>query len=115
MNGVIVSTPQEFFEGFAPSSLAQVDSRLPEDVVVAFYIEGEHGGQWQVHRTEQGSSVGPAKDGQKDCELWCDSETFMRMVQGSLGSYRAFLSGQLRISGDVGLALALEGFLHEAA
>ena len=86
MNGVIVSTPQEFFEGFAPASLAAVDSRLPEDVVVAFYIEGEDGGEWQVHRTEQGSSVGPAKEGRKDCELWCNSETFMRMVQGSLGS-----------------------------
>ena len=112
---MIVTTPREFFEGFVPNSLDSVCSFLPEDVVVAFYIDGEHGGCWQLRRSEDGSSVGPALDGRKDCEMWCDSATFMRLVQGSLGSNRAFLTGQLRISGDVGLALALEGFLREAA
>lgn len=115
VNGVIVTTPRDFFEGFVPTSLESVSASLPEDVVVAFYIDGEQGGSWQVHHDEGGSTVGPAGDGPKDCEMWCDSETFMRMVQGSLGSNRAFLSGRLRISGDVGLALALEGFLREAA
>ena len=115
VDGVIVTTPKDFFEKFVPKSLDSVGASLPEDVVVAFYIEGDDGGQWQVQHSEEGSSVGPASEGPKDCEMWCDSETFMRMVQGSLGSSRAFLSGRLRIAGDVGLALALEGFLHEAA
>ena len=110
-----VTTPREFFETFVPRSLGTSTSMLPEDVVVAFHIEGPEGGSWQVEHREEGSRVGPANLGPKDCEMWCSAETFMRMVRGSLGSNRAFLSGELRIAGDVGLAMVLEGFLREAA
>lgn len=115
MDGVSVTNPREFFETFVPESLAAVERSLPGDVVVAFHIEGPEGGSWQVQRVADGPVVSPAHDGPKDCELWCSVDTFMRIVRGSLGSNRAFLSGRLRISGDVGLAMALEGFLREAA
>ena len=114
-DGVSVTNPKEFFETFVPASLAAVERSLPGDVVVAFHIEGAEGGSWQVQRVADGPVVSPAHDGPKDCELWCSVDTFMRIVRGSLGSSRAFLSGRLRISGDVGLAMALEGFLREAA
>ena len=114
-DGVPVTNPREFFETFVPESLAAVERSLPGDVVVAFHIEGVDGGSWQVQRLEDRPVVSPAHDGPKDCEVWCTEETFMRIVRGSLGSNRAFLSGRLRISGDVGLAMALEGFLREAA
>lgn len=92
-----------------------LEDRLPEAVVVAFHVDGSGGGSWQIERLAEGSRIGPVGGGPKDCEMWCSSDTFMRMLKGSLGSNRAFLSGRLRISGDVGLALALEGFLREAA
>ena len=98
-----------------PESLDAGAETLPEDVVVAFHIDGPEGGSWQVERDEDGSRVAPAKEGPKDCEIRCSTDTFMRIVRGSLGSNRAFLSGRLEISGDVGLALALEQFLREAA
>ena len=110
-----MTNPREFFETFVPESLAAVERSLPGDVVVAFHIEGPNGGSWQVQRHDEGPVVSPAHDGPKDCELWCTVDTFMRIVRGSLGSNRAFLSGRLRIAGDVGLAMALEGFLREAA
>ncbi len=109
-----VTTPREFFESFVPRSLAAVSGLLPGAVVVAFHIDGPEGGSWQLERDEEGSRVGPADQGPKDCELWCSTDIFMRMLDGTLGSSRAFLSGQLRIAGDVGLAMALEGFLNEA-
>ena len=115
MDGVSVTNPKEFFETFVPDSLAAVERSLPGDVVVAFHIDGPEGGSWQVQRVEDCPVVSPAYDGPKDCELWCSADTFMRIVRGSLGSNRAFLSGRLKISGDVGLAMALEGFLREAA
>jgi len=110
-----VTTPREFFEAFVPGSLKKDAGSLPEDVVVAFHIDGPEGGSWQVERDELGSRVAPAQEGPKDCEIRCSTDIFMRIVQGSLGSNRAFLSGRLEISGDVGLALALEQFLREAA
>jgi len=113
--GVSVTTPREFFEAFVPGSLRSVDETLPDGVVVAFHIDGPEGGSWQVERDEGGSRVAPTGTGPKDCEVRCTADTFMRIVRGSLGSNRAFLSGRLTISGDVGLALALEQFLRKAA
>lgn len=113
--GGAVTTPREFFEAFMPESLGAGGETLPEDVVVVFHIDGPEGGSWQVERDEDGSRVAPAKEGPKDCEIRCSADTFMRIIRGSLGSNRAFLSGRLEISGDVGLALALEQFLREAA
>ena len=112
---MILRTPKDFFETFVPESLAAVAGSLSGDVVVAFHIDGPGGGSWQLERHEDGSRVSPLADGPKDCEVWCSADTFMRLVRGSLGSNRAFLSGRLRIAGDVGLALALEDFLKEAA
>ncbi|MEC8193307.1 MAG: SCP2 sterol-binding domain-containing protein [Myxococcota bacterium] len=109
------TTPRDFFEGFVPGTLDAIARCLPDDVVVAFHIEGVDGGHWELQSGQNGSTIGPARPGQKDCEVWCESQTFMRLVRGTLRSNRAFLSGQLRIVGDVGLALALEGALAEAA
>lgn len=110
-----VSTPREFFEAVVPESLRKGQETLPDGVVVVFHIDGPEGGSWQVEHDEEGSRVTQAGEGPKDCEIRCTTDTFMRIVSGSLGSNRAFLSGRLRISGDVGLALALEQFLREAA
>jgi hypothetical protein len=115
MVGAQVTTPQDFFDRFLPRTIVGAGGTLPEDVVVAFHIEGPEGGGWQVARNNKGSRVGPIVEGPKDCEMWCSAETFMRIVQGSLGSNRAFLSGRLRIAGDIGLAMALETFLRDAA
>ena len=65
VNGVIVTTPQDFFETFVPQSLVAVDEMLSADVVVAFHIEGPGGGSWQLERHDDGSRVGPAADGPK--------------------------------------------------
>jgi hypothetical protein len=113
--GAPVTTPREFFDTFLPRSIVGVEGTLPEDVVVAFHIDGPDGGAWQVARDPEGSRVGPVVEGPKDCEMWCSADTFMRIVRGSLGSNRAFLSGRLRIAGDIGLAMALETFLRDAA
>ncbi len=113
---MIVTDPRNFFETFLPKTLqGQMEGALPEDTVVAFHIEGDGGGSWQVVRDIDGSRISPVDGGAKDCEMWCTAETFMRIIAGTLGPNRAFLSGDLRIAGDVGLALKLEGLLRHAA
>ena len=110
-----MTTPRDFFEGIVPKSLDAISRCLPEDVVVAFHIDGADGGHWELQSRDAGSTLGPVGTGHKDCEVWCDSQIFMRLVRGTLPSSRAFLSGELRVAGDIGLALALEGALNEAA
>jgi putative sterol carrier protein len=88
---------------------------LPTGTVVAFHVDGVDGGDWQIARTAQGAQVSAVDQTPKDCEMWCSEEIFMRIVSGALRSSRAFLNGDLRIAGDVGLAMKCEILLREAA
>ena len=110
-----MSSPRVFFEDFLPESLGGIGMALPTGTVVAFHVAGDDGGDWQIGRTTKGTFVSPVDLAPKDCEMWCSAETFMRMVSGAVRPSRAFLSGDLRISGDVGLAMKCETLLREAA
>ena len=110
-----MKSPRVFFEDFLPETLGALGVSLPLGTVVAFYVNGEDGGEWQIVRTKSGTQVSPVDHTPKDCEMWCSAEIFMRIVSGALRSSRAFLSGDLRIAGDVGLALKCESLLREAA
>ena len=110
-----MSTPRVFFEDFLPQTLGAIGVSLPAGTTVAFHVEGEEGGDWQIVRTSRDTRVSNVDQAPKDCEMWCSAETFMRIVSGGLRSSRAFLSGELRIAGDVGLAMKCESLLREAA
>ena len=73
--------------------------------------------RWE--RPVQGSateaSIGAVGDRPKDCELWCDVADFMSIIDGTLDAREAFMSGRLRIVGDVGLALRLQDVISSAA
>ncbi len=110
-----MKTARQFFEDTAPDGLVRASRGLPDDVVVVFHIEGPGGGCWQVEardgRTEL-STVEQERPGPKDCEVRCAEEDFMRMVEGDLSPKRAYLSGRLKVQGDIGLALRLQGILR---
>jgi len=111
-----VKSPRIFFEDFLPRTMLDgLGISLPPGTVVAFHVEGPGGGDWQLVRTTKATTVSVADQTPKDCEMWCSTEVFMQIVSGGLRANRAFLSGELRIAGDVGLALKLETILREAA
>jgi putative sterol carrier protein len=50
-------------------------------------------------------------DGEADCVITADSETFAAMISGDLDPTAAFMSGKLRIEGDMGMAMKLSAAL----
>lgn len=106
-------SPQRFFESLAERLLHLVGQALPPDVTVAFKINGPGGGEWQVAHQGEQSVVGPLEPGPKDCTVRCSAPVFMDIVQGRLDARDAFLDGRLRLSGDIGLALRLQGILAD--
>ncbi len=110
------ATPQQFFEqAMGRRMLHRVADALPTDVTVAFFISGPGGGDWQVARTGRTPAVGPVAPGPKDCTVRCSAPVFMGIVRGTIDTRDAFLDGRLRLTGDIGLALRLQGILSEAA
>lgn len=104
-----------FEETVGRKLLAQVAQALPEDVTVAFMLAGPGGGDWQVARTARGPRVGGLQPGPKDCTVSCTAAVFMGIVSGEIDARDAFLDGRLRLLGDIGLALRLQGVLPAGA
>ncbi|RME23918.1 MAG: hypothetical protein D6798_12480 [Deltaproteobacteria bacterium] len=114
--GRVESTPRQFFEQIMGRHLLhRVADALPPDVTVAFAITGPGGGDWQVARIGRNASVGPITPGPKDCTVRCADVVFMGIINGVVDARDAFLDGRLRLSGDIGLALRLQGILSNAA
>ena len=52
-----------------------------------------------------------ADDGDADCTITADAETFQELLAGDLDPTAAFMSGRLAIDGDMGLAMKLASVL----
>lgn len=74
------------------------------DGSVRFEIEGEG----SVRIDENGASV---DDGPADCTMAANSETFRGLLEGDVDPTSAFMSGALRVDGDMGLAMKLGSVL----
>lgn len=47
-------------------------------------------------------------DGKTNCQMTMNADVFNKMISGSLKPTMAFMSGKLKIKGDMGLAMKLE-------
>ena len=74
------------------------------DGSVKFVIEDEG----EVLIDEDGAR---ADDGEADCVLTSDVETFQGMLEGDVNPTSAFMSGRLKVDGDMGLAMKLGALL----
>lgn len=52
-----------------------------------------------------------AEDGPADVTLTAEPETFRAILEGDLSPTMAFMSGRLRIEGDMGLAMRLSAMM----
>jgi putative sterol carrier protein len=52
-----------------------------------------------------------AEDGPADCVMTADADTFRGMLEGDVDPTGAFMSGRLKIEGDMGLAMKLGSIL----
>lgn len=77
--------------------------------VYQFDVSGEHPGVWYVDLKNGSGSLGSGEAPSKaDVLMNLDSDTFIKMFSGSLKPTMAFMSGKLKIKGDMALAIKLE-------
>lgn len=74
------------------------------DGSVKFVIEDEG----SVRIDEEGAR---ADDGDADCVLTADAETFQGILSGEVNPTSAFMGGRLKVDGDMGLAMKLGSIL----
>ncbi|XP_022071941.2 hydroxysteroid dehydrogenase-like protein 2 [Acanthochromis polyacanthus] len=97
------------------STFDTIKGVINEDVVKAtqaiyqFDLSGEHSGVWFLDLKSGSGSVGQGQPPIKpDVVMTMDSSDFNKMFSGKLKPTMAFMSGKLRVKGDMSLAIKLD-------
>ena len=85
---------------------------LPEkagttNATIQFDLSGEHAGKWFVKIADGQASAGRGEVETPNLTLSADSRDYVRILTGQLDPTAAFMSGKLKIKGDMGLAIKM--------
>jgi putative sterol carrier protein len=98
----MAETVQEFFD-----TLPQRDASKTEGMNNSYLFDIEGAGQWLV-RVEGGAVNVAEGDGEADTTLTTSEETFLAITRGELNPTSAYMTGKLKIKGDMGAAMKLQ-------
>jgi putative sterol carrier protein len=105
-------TPKSVFEESLPNQLkTKGDDVLKVNAVYQFNISGPEGGSWWVDTTKSGGAVGTGESPNAKCTISMTDKDFIDMVNGKLNGQMAFMTGKLKIKGDMSLAMKLGSVL----
>jgi len=90
------------------SGVMNADMVKKIQAVYAFKLSGKEEGYWVVDLKNGSGSVSRESTADASCTMKMDSVDFGRMFRGELNSMQAFMTGKLKIEGDMGQALKLE-------
>jgi putative sterol carrier protein len=99
---VNVESAREFFDGLPGRIGPERAGAL--DASYRFDIEGA--GSWRLE-ADGGRAVVTESDAPADCVIRTDENTFVRIVRGEQSPMGAYMTGKVRVGGDLGLALRL--------
>jgi putative sterol carrier protein len=100
------------------NSAKEIFAKMPEvfnptaaqglDAVFQFDISGERGGQWNVVVKDGTCEVKEGAHESPSVTLSMAEETWIKIVNKEINGMQAFMSGQLKASGDIMLAQRIE-------
>lgn len=105
-------TPTEVF--------TEINQRLENDpskaqglnAAYAFDLSGDDGGQYHVVLKDGKGEAGPGAPENPNITISMKSDDFVELATGKLDGTMAFMSGKLKIKGDMGLAMKLQSVLR---
>jgi putative sterol carrier protein len=98
-----VADVKEFFDTLASRADASKTAGMNNSYV--FDIEGA--GQWKVDVSDGTVNVTEG-GGDADCTITASEETFQKIVDGEQNPTSAYMTGKLKIKGDMGAAMKLQ-------
>jgi putative sterol carrier protein len=101
-------TPREIFEQDIRENMKANPAKVKEiNAVYAFVINGDTGGSWVVDLTKEGGEVREGAGDGANVTITCDADTFVKVATGKMPGPQAFMTGKLKIKGDMNLAMKL--------
>jgi putative sterol carrier protein len=94
---------KEFFEAL-PS---KTDGSKTAGMNNSYVFEIEGAGSWTV-AVRDGAVQVTEGAGDADCTISATEETFRKVINGSQNATMAYMSGKLKVKGDIGAAMKLQ-------
>ena len=86
---------------------ARADPSRASDLSASYRFDIEEAGSWHVDVQSGAVTVTESQD-PADCVIATDEQTFLAVVGNEQSPMGAFMTGRIRVEGDMGLALRLK-------
>ena len=97
-------TVQEFFETLT----SEADTSKTEGMNNSYAFDIEGAGQWTVKVTDGSVSVHDGIEDTADVTISSSQEVFQKIVAGEQNPTSAYMTGKLKLKGDMGAAMKLQ-------
>jgi|ERR671934_2872172 putative sterol carrier protein len=95
--------PRQFFEGLE----SRLDQGKAAGLTASYLFDIEGSGKWTVDVDDGRVAVHEGEE-EADCTITTSEQTFMKIVRGEQNPTAAYMSGKLRVRGDMGTAMKLQ-------
>ena len=96
-------TAREFFEGLE----SRIDPAKTAGMTNSYVFEIDGAGTWKVD-VQDGTVSVTEGGGDADATISASEETFGQIASGDLNATTAYMTGKLKIKGDMGAAMKLQ-------
>jgi putative sterol carrier protein len=111
-----VDNAREVFEVHMPRRFGEnLELSAKVNATYQFRLTGDGGGSWFVDLTRSPGTVRPVREETADaqCTITVAAHDFLEIVNGRLNGQRAFMTGKLKVAGEIGLAMRLTAVLGD--
>ena len=98
-----MASAREFFEGLE----GRVDPSKTAGMTNSYVFEIDGAGTWRVDVVDGKVSVAEG-DGDADATIAASEDTFEQIASGDLNATTAYMTGKLKVHGDMGAAMKLQ-------
>ena len=96
-------TVQEFFQNLE----SRADSSKTAGMTNSYVFDIDGAGQWKVD-VDDGKVTVSEGASEADCTLSASEDTLVKIAKGEANATTAYMTGKLKIKGDMGAALKLQ-------
>ncbi|MFA9557621.1 SCP2 sterol-binding domain-containing protein [Evansella sp. AB-rgal1] len=82
-------------------------------LIYEFQITGDEAGTFQLHLQDGQAKVTEEATSPPDCTLIMSFDSFQKFLDGKLSGTAAFMTGKLKVKGEIPKALKLESILKQ--
>lgn len=108
-----MTTPTDIFGEIDAALKADPDRVAGTTAVYQFDLSGEEGGKFHIVLGDGEGEAGEGAVADPNITISMAASDFVDMRTGKLDPTMAFMSGKIKISGDMGLAMKLQSVLRQ--